>query len=61
MLFKKKYIYKVEYKDTWGDYGCVVVKAIDEASAWKKARRQFFNDSYFKPMSCLGVSRLNEA
>jgi hypothetical protein len=39
MFFKKKKIYKVEYKDAWGDYGCVVVKAIDEASAWKKARR----------------------
>lgn len=61
MFFKKKKIYQVEYKDKWNDYGCVVVKAIDEAAAWKKARKQFWSDSVYSPTICLRISELKDA
>lgn len=61
MFFKKKKIYQVEYKDTWDDYGCVVVKAIDEAVAWKKAKKQFCSSSPYSPTICLRISELKDA
>ena len=59
-MFKwlKKKIYQVEFKDEWSDYGCVVVKAIDEADAWKRAKKQFWRDSVFRPTICLSINEL---
>lgn len=61
MFFKKKKIYQVEYQDKWDDYGCVVVKAIDEADAWKKAKKQFWSGSVYSPTICLRISELKYA
>ena len=61
MFFKKKKIYKVEYKDLWNDYGCVVVKAIDEAAAWKKTTRQRLSGSPYRATVCISITELKDA
>lgn len=59
--FKKKKIYKVEYKDAWNDYGCCVVKAYDVAGAWKETRRQYSNTSTYRPVVCISITELKDA
>ena len=61
MFFKKKKIYKVEYRDRWNDYGCAVVKATDKADAWNKAKKQFWSISAYIPMVCLNISELKDS
>ena len=51
-LFKKKKVYKVEFRDTWNDYGSVLVCATDSAKAWKAATRQFDAGSVYRPVIC---------
>ena len=60
MFFKKKKIYRVEFKDEWYHYGCVVVKAIDEADAWKRAKKQFGLFSAYRPTICLSINELEK-
>ena len=60
--FKKKKIYKiykVEYKDKWRDYGCAVVKAYDEAGAWRAARAMY--SGLYQPNVCLSIVELHDA
>lgn len=57
--FKKKKIYKVVYKDQWGAYGCTVIKAYDEASAWRKARDMY--SGAYRPNVCLSIVELHNA
>ena len=57
--FKKKKIYKVEYEDGWGDYGCAVVKAYDEAGAWRNARAMY--SGIYQPNVCLSIVELHDA
>ena len=57
--FKKKKIYKVEYKDQWYDYGCCIVKAKDKERAWKAARRQTFG--YYKATVYINITELKDA
>lgn len=57
--FRKKKIYKVEYKDAWYDDGCTVVKAYDEAHAWRVARRMYI-DAY-RPTVCISIVELHDA
>lgn len=61
MLFKKKKIYQVEYLDKWSCCGCVVVKAVDEADAWEKAKKQFWSGSLYRPTVCLRINELKDA
>ena len=58
-LFKRKRIYKVEFKDGWNDYGCFVVKATDPAKAWQAARR--LETGVYQPTICLNITELTEA
>lgn len=57
--FRKKKIYKVEYRDEWKDYGCVVVKAYDKAGAWRAAR--VMNYGPYKPTVCISIVELYDA
>jgi hypothetical protein len=57
--FKKKKIYKVEYKDKWGDYGCTIVKAYDESGAWHAARAMYSGS--YQPMVYLSIVELHDA
>lgn len=57
-FFKKKKIYKVEYKDEYYDYGCTIVKATDRADAWKKARSLYKYSGPYQPMVCLNITEL---
>jgi hypothetical protein len=59
-LFKKKKIYKVEFRDEWNDYGCVIVNATDMARAWKVAQRQFSKGSTYRPMICIAITEIEE-
>jgi hypothetical protein len=61
MFFKKKKIYKVEYRDRWNDYGSTLVKATDEVDAWNKAMKQFWSGSAYRPTVCLRISELTNA
>ena len=61
MFFKKKKIYRVEYKDNWNDYGCTIVKAFDKADAWKKTRRQRYSGSPYQANICINITELNDA
>lgn len=61
MFFKKKKIYKVEYRDRCDDYGCAVVKATDEANAWKNAKKQFWSGSAYAPTTCLNINELKDS
>lgn len=58
-LFKKKKIYKVEYKDEWNDYGCCIVKARDKERAWKAAKRQEFG--VYRAVVCISITELKDA
>lgn len=57
--FKKKKIYKVEYKDEWNVYGCCVVKAYNEASAWRAARIMYL--SSYTPTVYINITELHDA
>lgn len=57
-MFKKKQIYKVEYKDAWGDYGNTIIKAYDTADAWKRARRQHGGFSPYRAAVCISIEAL---
>ena len=57
--FRKKKIYKVEYRDEWKDYGCAVVKAYDEAGAWRAAR--VINCGPYTPTVCISIVELHDA
>ena len=57
-LFKKKKIYKVEYRDKWGDYGCTVVKAYDRADAWRVAKAM--ESGVYQPNVCLSIVELHD-
>lgn len=57
-LFKKKKIYKVEFRDEWDDYGSVLVYATDSAKAWKAAKRQFPAWSIYRPVICIEVTEM---
>ena len=57
--FKKKKIYKVEYEDAWQDYGCTVVKAYNEAGAWRTARAMYSGP--YQPMVCISIVELHDA
>lgn len=59
-IFSKKKIYKVEYKDAWGDYGNSVVKAYDQADAWKRVRRQHGGFSPYRAIVCISIEALQE-
>ena len=59
-LFKKKKIYKVEFRDEWDDYGCVMVKATNSAKAWKAAKKQFPAWSIYRPVICIAVTEMEE-
>lgn len=60
-LFKKKKIYKVEFRDKWNDYGCVMVKATNAVKAWKAAKKQFPAWSIYRPVICVEVTEMEEA
>lgn len=60
MFFKKKKIYRVVYKDKWDDYGCEIVKAIDEADAWKRTRKLYSSDSPYRATICISISELKD-
>lgn len=57
--FKKKKIYKVEYEDRWGAYGCSIVKANNEAQAWSRAIK-IFNGTY-QATVCINITELKDA
>lgn len=57
--FRKKKIYKVEYRDKWGDYGCTVTKAYDEAGAWRAARAMYYG--VYQPTICISIVELHGA
>lgn len=59
-LFKKKKIYKVEFRDEWNDYGCVMVNATDRAKAWKSAKRQFPWWSIYRPVICIEITEMEK-
>lgn len=59
--FKKKKIYKVEYKDRWNDYGCSVVKATDKAEAWNITRKQHGSYSNYRATVCVSITELKDA
>ena len=59
-LFKKKKIYKVEFRDTCDDYGCVLVYATDSVKAWKAAKRQFDALSTYRPVVCIAATEMEE-
>ena len=57
--FRKKKIYKVEYRDKWDGYGCTVVKAYDEAGAWRAARAMYSGTC--QPIVCISIVELHDA
>ena len=59
--FKKKKIYNVEYKDKWGEYGCVAVKAFDKADAWNQARKQHNEYSSYRATACINITELKDS
>lgn len=59
-LFKKKKIYKVEFRDTCDEYGCVLVYATDSAKAWLAAKKQFSAYSIYRPVVCIAVTEMEE-
>ena len=59
-LFKKKKIYKVEFRDLWDAYGCVMVKATDKANAWDASKKQFSSGSPYRPVICIAVTEMEE-
>lgn len=59
-LFKKKKIYKVEFRDARDIYGCVMVSATDTVKAWKAAKKQFSVYSIYRPVVCIAVTEMEE-
>lgn len=57
--FKKKKIYKVEYKDAFNDYGCCIVRAIDIAHAWRIAKKQ--ETGPYRAVICINITELEDA
>ena len=57
--FKKKKIYKVEYKDTFNDYGCCIVRAIDIVQAWRIAKKQ--ETGPYRAVICINITELKDA
>lgn len=57
-IFSKKNIYKVEYKDAWGDYGNTIVKAYDQADAWKRVCRQHDGLSPYRAVICISIETI---
>ena len=56
--FKKK-IYKVEYIDKWKNYGYTVVRAYNEAGAWRAARAMYSGP--YQPTICVSIIELHNA
>lgn len=56
--FKKKKIYRVEYIDAYGDHCCCVVKAYDEAHAWRAAENRYAYS--FMAERCISIAELKE-
>lgn len=57
--FRKKKIYKVEYRDGWNAYGCAVVKAYDKVSAWRAAKTMDYGP--YEPTVCISIVELHDA
>ena len=59
MFFKKKKIYKVEYKDNYGNYCSCVVKAYDESGAWRATEGRYLHK--WQAQQCIGITELKDA
>lgn len=57
--FKRKKIYKVEYKDVYDRYNSCVVKAYDEYGAWRAVERRYA--SRWRAKCCISIEQLKDA
>lgn len=56
--FKKKKIYKVEYKDVYDRYNSCVVKAYDECCAWRAVEGRYA--SRWMAKFCISITELKD-